>query len=235
MWSGRNTTIASNTFVGKGIMLGSDAVVAYNNFTGCDIAVNMQGYNSVIRNNNFQNNQVAFHMFGGGNNQIYHNNFISNSKQVEEQHSDVTRWPIDTYYTSVNNTWNQPYPSGGNYWSDYTGNDLNNDGIGDTPYHIIENYTDQYPLIQPTNTIQPATENLLPAEKGQIQTSNPTEKPNPSSTNNLPVSDEYNEINLTTSGQQVLWVLVILTIVIVLAVLVIYRIYKHKKPGKTFN
>jgi parallel beta-helix repeat protein len=216
-------------------MLGSNAVLAYNNFTGCDIAVNMQGYRNVVRNNNFQNNQVAIHIFGGGNNQIYHNNFLANSKQVGEQHSDVTQWPLDAYYTSVNNTWNQPYPSGGNYWSDYTGNDINTDGIGDTPYHIIENYTDQYPLLQTTNTIQPAMESLLPAEKEQIQTSNPAEKTNLSSTNNPPVSDEYIEINLTTSGQQVLLVLVLLTIVIILAVLVIYSIYKHKKPCKTFN
>jgi parallel beta-helix repeat protein len=235
MQSGINTTIASNTFVNKGIMPGSDAVIAYNNFTECDIAVNMQGYRNVVRNNNFQNNQVAIHIFGGGNNQIYHNNFLDNSKQVDEQHSDVTQWPLDTYYTSFNNTWNQPYPSGGNYWSDYTGNDLNKDGIGDKPYHIIENYTDQYPLIQTTNTIQPATENLLPTEKEQIQTSNPTEKPNPSATNNLPVSDEYNEINQTDSGQPAFWVLAMLTIVIVLAVLVIFHIYKTRKCPATTN
>ena len=228
MWSGMNTTIASNTFVDKGIMLGSDAVVAYNNFTGCDIAVSMEGYNSVVRNNNFQNNQVAFHIFRGGNNQIFHNNFITNSKQVEEQHSDASQWPPDAYYTSFNNTWNQPYPSGGNYWSDYKGNDLNNDGIGDTPYHIIENYTDQYPIIQPTNTIKPAGENLLPAETGQILTINPTENPNPSSTNDLSVNDKLNEINLTTSIQQLFGVLVILTIV-VLATVVVYRLYKKRQ------
>ena len=234
MWSGGNTIIASNTFVNKGIILGSNAVVAYNNFTGCDIAVNMQGYNSVVRNNNFQSNQIAIHIFGGGNNQIYHNNFIANSKQVEEQHSDVTRWPLDTYYTSSNNTWNQPYPSGGNYWSAYTGNDLNNDGIGDTPYHIIENYTDLYPLIQPTNTIQPTTESLLPAEREQLPTPNPTEKPNPTSTSNFQINNEPGETNLTTSAQQLLLVLVIPAIVVVLAILVAYGLYNliYRKQRK---
>ena len=229
MWSGRNTTIASNTFVNKGIMLGSDAVVAYNNFTGCDIAVKMEGYRSVVRNNNFQSNQVAIHIFEGGNNQIYHNNFIANSKQVEEQHSESSRWPPNAYYTSYNNTWNQPYPSGGNYWSDYTGNDLNNDGIGDIPYHVIENYTDLYPLMQPTNTIQPTTESLLPEKGGQLPTPNATEKPNQTPTSNLPVINEPNETNLTTSAPQLYWVLVTLTIAVVLAMPVAYSLYKKRQ------
>ncbi len=229
MWTGSNTTIASNVFVSKGIMLGVDVVVAYNNFTGCDVAINMDSYNSTIRNNNFQNNQVVFHMYGGGNNQIYRNNFISNTKQAEEQHSDPSRWPPDAYYASVNNTWYQPLPVGGNYWSDYKGNDLNNDGIGDTSYHIIENYTDLYPLIQPTNIIQPTTESLLPAETGQILSPNPTEKPDPSSTSNLQVSSEPNKTNSPTSSQQLLWVLVILTIVVVLTTLVAYRIFKKRQ------
>ena len=164
MRSGINTTIASNTFLNKGITLGSYVTVAYNNFTACDVAINMAGYNSSIRNNNFQSNEVAIHIFGGGNNKVYHNNFIANTKQAEEQHYDALRWPMDTYYSSVNNTWCQPIPVGGNYWSDYRGNDINSDGIGDTPYHIIENYTDQYPLMQSANVTQPESENLLPSE-----------------------------------------------------------------------
>jgi hypothetical protein len=54
--------------------------------------------------------------------------------------------------------WDDGYPSGGNYWSDYRGVDLysgpyqnetGSDGIGDTPYVIDENNVDHYPLMNP--------------------------------------------------------------------------------------
>ncbi len=45
--------------------------------------------------------------------------------------------------------WDDGYPSGGNYWSDYKGVDANGDGIGDTP-HVIDEYNkDRYPLMAP--------------------------------------------------------------------------------------
>jgi parallel beta-helix repeat protein len=229
MSSGINTTVASNTFVNKGLMLGSNTVVAYNNFTGCDVAINMEGYSNVVKNNNFQSNKVAIHIFGGGNNRVFHNNFVANTRNVEEQDSDVTQWPMNGYYTSYNNTWNQALPSGGNFWGDYAGNDLNNDGIGDTPYHIIENYTDHYPLISLANTIQPTSENLLPGETVQILNPNPSGESSPSPTSTLPVSGQHYETSQTFSVQQVLWVLVLLTFVIILALLAAYCLYKRRK------
>jgi len=41
----------------------------------------------------------------------------------------------------------------GNYWYDYAGVDLNGDGIGDTPYVLVdEGVQDNYPLMEPCVT-----------------------------------------------------------------------------------
>src|SRR6266705_5279960 len=63
-----------------------------------------------------------------------HNNFIGAS-------------PSDQFGT--NNTWDDGYPSGGNYYGGYTGVDANGDGIGDSPLGIYEYDVDRYPLIRP--------------------------------------------------------------------------------------
>ncbi|UCC33748.1 MAG: hypothetical protein JSW53_01730, partial [Candidatus Bathyarchaeota archaeon] len=65
-----------------------------------------------------------------GNNVIYHNNFIGGAEQA---------WS----YNSVN-AWDNGEE--GNYWSEYAGQDLNSDGIGDSP-HVIAGDQDNYPLL----------------------------------------------------------------------------------------
>ncbi len=229
IWSGRNTTIASNTFIGKGIRLGSNVLVAYNNFTDCDVAINMNGYNSTIRNNNFQNNQVAIHMYEGGYNKVYGNNFIGNTRQAEEQHSDPTRWPMTTYYTSTNNSWSQQPPVGGNFWSDHTGTDGNGDGFGDTPYHVIENYYDYYPLMQAASTVQPVSEDLSPSETAPniAGTVNPTNNPQPTTTGDGQASGE-SATNTTVPSNLFLLIAITAIVAGVSAVLAGYLRHKNR-------
>jgi parallel beta-helix repeat protein len=95
----------------------------------------MVGYsgNNTLTGNTVSNN--ANGIWWGSNNRIYHNNFVNNIQQVNIENTV--------------NTWDDGYPSGGNYWSDYTGVDANGDGIGDTPYVINHNNMDQFPLMTP--------------------------------------------------------------------------------------
>ncbi len=59
---------------------------------------------------------------GSNNNIIYRNNFIGNTTQASVEAG------------STGNVFNLPLPAGGNYWSNWTSPDSDNDGIVDSPY-----------------------------------------------------------------------------------------------------
>jgi len=135
-----------------GIVLGpssnntiSDNTITANERYGIFLCF-FSNYNS-ISENNITNNGVGIVLFSALNNTIYHNNFVNNIQQVDSHDST--------------NFWDDGYPSGGNYWSDYNGTDLfsgsyqnetGSDSIGDMPYVIDEYNRDNYPLMHPFNT-----------------------------------------------------------------------------------
>jgi parallel beta-helix repeat protein len=167
---GNNISVVGNSLETKGIYLGSNSLIAWNNLTSCDRGINLQGVNNKILQNNIADCDTAIWIFEGSNNIIYHNNFINNKQQVYEQHYDATQWPPNVYRYSMNNIWDDGYPTGGNYWSNYTGRDDNGDGIGDTPHMVYENYTDQYPLMAPVSVYQ---KNLIDANAPSITIQSP--------------------------------------------------------------
>jgi hypothetical protein len=92
------------------------------------------------------NIHLAWSGFGG--HRVYHNDFFDNQKQLGE----ICEGSANFQY------WDNGYPSGGNYWSDYTGQDADHDGIGDTPHGLIGKATDNFPLVKPWNRVQAAVD-----------------------------------------------------------------------------
>jgi parallel beta-helix repeat protein len=106
--------------------------------------------NCLITSNLLKANEYGITITGStSGSTIYFNNFISNVHQVGGN-------PVSTQ-------WNDGYPSGGNYWSNYNGVDVHSgryqnltgsDGIGDTPYVINATNKDNYPLMSPWTNIE---------------------------------------------------------------------------------
>jgi parallel beta-helix repeat protein len=96
--------------------------------------------NNVFSTNSVRDNAAGITFYSsGGNNAIYHNNF-NNTVQFL---SDLT---------NSTNVWSQN--GEGNYWSDYAGQDSNNDGIGDSPYTTDTENRDNYPLMGPFSNLK---------------------------------------------------------------------------------
>jgi parallel beta-helix repeat protein len=112
--------------------------------TGCGSNSNNAGimihtsYNIITDNNIEFNNNYGLYVIAG-NNTIYHNNIIENTYQA--------------FDVIAGSTWDGGYPTGGNYWSDYTGTDENEDGIGEIPYPTGNSSADNYPLIHPYGSV----------------------------------------------------------------------------------
>jgi len=144
-----------------------------NVITNCDIYHNSRGLNFGNYNtgniftdcNICDNSQYGIRITSSSdkNNVFYHNNFANNGQ----------------YRDSASNTYDNGYPSGGNYWDDYTGVDLfhgpnqdipGSDGIGDEPYIVYGSNKDNYPFMNPIDDITPIITDIQAAP--EVQTSN---------------------------------------------------------------
>ena len=100
--------------------------------------------NVTVVENDLVANQIGVALEGAWDIQIHQNRFVDNAKAGDDD-------------TTSGNAWDGGYPTGGNFWSDYTGWDdcageaqdvcTGSDGLGDFPYAIGAYYADRYPLV----------------------------------------------------------------------------------------
>ncbi|KAA0002823.1 MAG: hypothetical protein FE044_02375 [Thermoplasmata archaeon] len=126
-----------------------------NNITNCTSSNNRDGMyidnaagkNNIIRYNTFSNNnRYGIIITYSTANYIYLNNFIDNADNGYSTSGNIFHSLSTISYNYSGNGYENYL---GNYWSDYNGNDVNNDGIGDESYAIDSNVYDDYPLMMP--------------------------------------------------------------------------------------
>jgi parallel beta-helix repeat protein len=136
-----NTTIEGNTISdvwedGINVMESSANLFEGNNISGVregSSAISLvAGTGHIVRGNTISECDDGLRAGMVTDSSIYQNNFINNATQAEDGGS--------------NNHWD--HDGQGNYWDDYSGEDANGDGIGDTPYIVPPNGVDHYPLME---------------------------------------------------------------------------------------
>ena len=149
-----SNTIANNTVINCGIGIESantqyqsvtnplgarNTSITQNTLISNSIGILLQNVNYLqVNQNTFNSNQIGIKLDSVTNLTILKN--IMNSIQQVQNLNDN------------NVTWDNGYPAGGNYWSDYltrypNAKQIGSSGIGDTPYIIDGNNTDHYPFI----------------------------------------------------------------------------------------
>ena len=136
--------ITRNTYYGVQIRSSNLTKIMYSKFSESfhsGIYLHQGSCNNTLVDNTIENNSYGIYFAESTSqfNKIYHNNLINNTQQIET-------------FGGLN-YFDNDYPSGGNYWSDYNGTDLKHgpsqnetgsDGIFDESYS-----GDNYPLANP--------------------------------------------------------------------------------------
>jgi len=136
----------------RGIGMGASYSLVFGNniANNSEFTFFFMGSKNIVCSNNISNSNygVYFSPYFAAptENQFYHNNFINNQINI----GGVSAYNLQT--------WDDGFPSGGNYWSDYSvhypqASQLNDSGIWDTKYEIAQKHADENPLIAPVDIL----------------------------------------------------------------------------------
>ena len=155
-----HNTLMNNSY-GIRIYMPSSASSSHNinnnKIMNADWAIDLTyAHNNLFTGNWIQRNTYGIYMSFSSSNTIYHNNFVTNNMEANAG-------------TGAGNLWDTN--GEGNYWSDYEGEDLDGDGIGDTSYRIAPIGYDNYPLMHTWSehdisiqSVTPSTNEAYPGE-----------------------------------------------------------------------
>ena len=120
---------------------------------GGGIALDNSSRNIVSENYLASNTGGGVDLFSSSGNRIFHNDFLNNVPQAQAS-------------SDSSNAWDDGYPSGGNYWSNYQTrypSAIANDSsaIWNTPYNISSGNIDRYPLMGSFDTFSMGTWNSV--------------------------------------------------------------------------
>ena len=157
-------TISNLTIANFGIGIQIRRACNGNTITGNNLVSNEYGIwletcnSNTITENNLVDNDYGIFAYDASNNTITKNNLVCNENGIVVSGAtdnnfccnnfiDNTFHQVLSIYSNYTNSWDNGWA--GNYWSDYAGADIDGDGIGESPYVIDGNNTDNYPLITP--------------------------------------------------------------------------------------
>lgn len=167
----RNASVRGNVLsvkIGTGIYLMSDSasIMSGNNVSNMGYGIFLGDSNgTAISKNYVVSNQAGLYVFESSyiavtNNTLMRNDWgivLNASSPVSVYHNDFVSNTVQSFDNRIAfNHWDNGYPSGGNYWSDYNGVDQYSgfhqdqpgpDGIGDSGYYVSQAANDDYPLM----------------------------------------------------------------------------------------
>lgn len=143
---------------GNGIYINSsdtcsifDNEIRYKTDTGIEV---QSSSNMIIDNNKICNIWGdGLRIFNGGNNTICRNLITKNYNNVFLYFTSGNKFYDNDFeddrgmflWNATDNMWDNGFE--GNYWSNYNGTDVNQDGIGDSAYTLLDGSIDHYPLM----------------------------------------------------------------------------------------